>query len=122
MTGKIIFIRPTVKNGRLRVRVTVQTARAGNCQARLPDRELAALVPRSLLVFDTAEAPLSLLGIISSLLKRTTVGRRVRLHRGEDGGLLVAFLSWRSVRFLKPGPDTPVSGMRPLPNEKTTTA
>ncbi len=122
MTGKIVFIKPTVRKGRLSVRVTVQTARTGYCQARLPDRELAALVPRSLLVFDTAEAPLSLLGIVSSLLKRTTVGRKVRLHRGEDGGRLVTFFSWRRVRFLQPGPDTPVSGMRPPPNEKTTTA
>jgi hypothetical protein len=123
MTGKIVFIKPTLKNGRLRARVTVHTERAGYRQACLPERELAALVPRSLLVYNREDAPVTLLGIISSLLKRTAVGRKVKLHgpTGGEGGL-VTFLTWRNVRFRRPPTNTPVSGARPHPDRRTTTA
>ncbi len=107
MFGKIVFIRPAVRRGRLFARVTVQTERSGYCQARLPERELAALVPRSLLVCGRAEAPRSLLGIVGSLLKRTASGRRVRVHRGPGGERLVTFLPWKYVRFRGPGSGSP---------------
>lgn len=107
MFGKIVFLRPAVRRGRLFVRVTVQTDRIGYCQARLPERELAALVPRSLLVCGRVEAPRSLLGIISSLLKRTASGRRVRVHSGTGGERLVTFLPWKNVRFRGPESGSP---------------
>jgi hypothetical protein len=110
MLGKIVFVRPVLRRGRLCARVTVQTERSGYCQARLPERELAALVPRSLLVCGRAEAPLSLLGIISSLLKRTASGRRVRVRPGAGGEKLVTFMSWKNVRFQKPAPRAPGPG------------
>ncbi len=122
MIGKIVFVKPILKNGRLRARVTVRTEQAGYCQAHLPERELAALVPRTLLVYNPQDAPLSLLGIISSLLKRTVVGRKVTLHQADGGGRLVTFLSWRTVRFRDPAPDTPASGACPFPVRKTTIA
>jgi hypothetical protein len=104
MFGKIVFVRPALKRGRLLARVTVQTEKHGYCQARLPERELAALVPRSLLVCDRGEAPSSLLGIIGSLLQRTASGRKVRLHRSPAGESLVTFLPWKQVRFCRPDP------------------
>jgi hypothetical protein len=122
MLGKIIFVKPVIRRRRLCVRVTVQTEKAGVCQALLPERELAALVPRSLLVYNCEEAPHSLLGIISSLLKRTTAGRKVSLQRTVNGETLVTFLPWRNVRFSGPAPDAPVSTAQSHPERKTTTA
>jgi hypothetical protein len=104
MFGKIVFVRPCLKRGRLLARVTVQTERHGYYQALLPERELAALVPRSLLVCDRGEAPHTLLGIIGSLLQRTASGRKVRLHRSPAGESLVTFLPWKPVRFHQPDP------------------
>ena len=82
---------------RLRVEAVVRGAGGRRTAVRVPDRELAALLPRSILAAGGDPAP-QLLETIAAILKRTMVGRRVRVW--EDGGRrYLAFLSWRSVRF-----------------------
>jgi hypothetical protein len=110
MLGKIVFIRPFVRKGKLLVRTLVQFHERSVIEALLPERELAALVPRSLLLFTAKEAPVAMLEIIGSILRRMTLGRIVRLHRHGDEWR-VTFLSWSPVRF----------GKR-LPEKKTTSA
>jgi len=117
MVGKIEFIQPFVRQGRLRVRVIVKVSSGDYCEAFLPERELAALVPRSLLLPGARSAPSSMLEIIGSILRRMTMGRLVGLfdHSGER---FVTFLSWRHVCFRKTGGEkrtTPASEPRKRP-------
>lgn len=92
---------------RLRVEAVVRGDGGARTAARVPDRELAALLPRSILAAGGDPAP-QLLETIAAILKRTVVGRRVRVW--EYGGQrYLAFLSWSSVRF-RVGQ---VSGTRP---------
>lgn len=82
---------------RLLVRAVVRDAHGERCSARVPDRELAALLPRSILAAN-GNPPAALLDTIRAIVERTVVGRHVRLWEYRDQRYL-AFLSWRSVRF-----------------------
>ena len=84
-------------NRRLRVEAVVRGADGRRTAARVPDRELAALLPRSILALGGDPAP-QLLGTIAAILKRTVVGRRVNV-REYGGQRYLAFLSWSNVRF-----------------------
>ena len=78
-------------------RAVVRGAVGRRTAVRLPDRELAALLPRSILAAGGDPAP-QLLETIAAILQRTVIGRRVTVW--EDGGRrYLAFLSWSSVRF-----------------------
>jgi len=94
-------VEAALENGRLVVRLSLlgegQPARA----AHLPDRELSALLPRSLLVGPLRAAPRELLGTIAPMLDRLVRGRTVRLWEYRDRSY-ASFLSWRAVRFQDP--------------------
>ena len=86
-----------VVDERLRVDALVRDEDGRRVPVRIPDRELATLLPRSILAADGHPAP-QLLNAIYTIMARTVVGRRVRVweYRGQR---YLAFLSWRTVRF-----------------------
>lgn len=90
-----------VVNGRLVVRLQLSPGEQPGREAYLPDRELSALLPRSLLVATPAAAPRELLGTIVPILDRQVRGRAVRLWDYRNRRY-ASFLSWRSVRFREP--------------------
>ena len=102
--ASVVAVTAELKNRRLQV-VTVVRDDTGRClAARIPDRELAALLPRSILAANRHPKP-ELLATIAAILKRTVLGRRVRVRqlRGER---YLAFLSWNCVRFSESRPSS----------------
>jgi len=96
--GTITGLHPRIENGRLRVLAEVRAERGTAVQSYLPDREVSALLPRSLLLGEGLSAVPELLQTIEPILVRMGKGRRVRLweYRGDT---YASFLSWRAVRF-----------------------
>ena len=97
MKGVVVDVRATVAGERLRVGARVST-KDGMIDALLPDREVAAFLPRSLLLAGKASAPRSLLTSLTLILRRFAVGRDVRVWSYEEARYF-SFPSWRSVRF-----------------------
>ncbi|MDE0229826.1 MAG: hypothetical protein OXJ62_13320 [Spirochaetaceae bacterium] len=95
--ASVVAVTPRLVNRRLHVEAVVRGAGGLRTAARVPDRELAALLPRSILAAGGDPAP-QLLETIAAILKRTVVGRRVKVWEYGDQRYL-AFLSWSSVRF-----------------------
>jgi len=98
MKGVVVDVRATVVAERLKVAARVTGPWEGAFDAFLPDREVAAFLPRSLLLGGRGEAPRSLLASLTPILRRFTVGREVRVWSYEDARYF-SFPSWRSVRF-----------------------
>lgn len=95
--ASVVTVTARLQNRRLQV-VAVVRDKNGRCiAARMPDRELAALLPRSILVTNHAPGP-ELLATITAILQRTVLGRRVRVWE-FCGQRYLAFLSWSCVRF-----------------------
>ena len=99
MEGVVIDIKPVVDEGRLRALATVRSPELGSIEARLPDRELAALLPRRLLLGNGTRAPKGLLATARPILRRFVVQRDVRVWEHNER-FYFAFPSWRSVRFV----------------------
>ncbi len=99
MKGTLLDIRPKVNEERLKVVAKVRIEGGKKINAYLPDRELAALLPRSILVGGGREAPSELLSTLLPILKRASSGRPVRLWAFKDR-YYFSFLSWRNVKFL----------------------
>jgi hypothetical protein len=96
--GVVVEITPVLVEGRLKVSARIRTNEEGELQAYLPDREVAAFLPRSLLVGRASQAPPGLLDTMRPILSRFAVGRQVRTwDYGEER--YCSFPSWRSVRF-----------------------
>jgi hypothetical protein len=109
LKGIIRETRPSLRGGRLRVVVRVAGPDGRDVDAFLPERELAALLPRTLLAGDRREVPASLLQTIAPLVRRMAAGREVRVW-GYGEGLYCSFASWRSVRFVTEEPGEPAPG------------
>ncbi len=105
--GTIREVRPCLKDGRLKVVARVSTEEEGFKEAFLPDREVAALLPRSLLAGSCREVPDSLLDTLRPILHRLAAGREVRLWEYHER-LYCSFPSWRGVRFEQEQPGKPV--------------
>lgn len=90
---------------RLRVEAVVRGADGKRCSVRVPDRELAALLPRSILAAE-GSPPAALLDTIRAIVGRLLMGRRVRVWEYRDQRYL-SFLSWRNVRFSAAQPVPP---------------
>ena len=97
VTAKVLAVHARVEDQWLRVEATVRDAQGKEWSALVPDRELATILPRSILAAD-ATAPVTLLDTIVGILERVVVGRHVRLWQYRQRYYL-RFLSWRSVRF-----------------------
>jgi hypothetical protein len=96
--GTVQEVHALIERGRLKVRLSVSLAEGEPQQAYLPDREVSALLPRSLFVARTAEAPQELLSPIASVPSSSVRGRKVRLWRYQQR-CYASFPRWRSVRF-----------------------
>ena len=92
-------VRPELHAERLKVIVTVRTDSGETVEAHMPDREVSALLPRSILLGSGSTAPLSLMDTVEPILARMTEGRRVRVWQYKER-LFFSFQPWRSVRFL----------------------
>lgn len=93
----VVAVTARLEDQRLRVDAVVCGADGRHMPARVPDRELAALLPRSILAADGHPAP-QLLDTVRAIMERTVVGRRVRVWEYR-GVRYLKFLSWRTVRF-----------------------
>ncbi len=105
--GTIRDVQPTLRGGRLKALARVVREGGELQEAWLPDRELSALLPRSLLAGGSREVPGELLETIEPILRRLTAGREVRLWE-YGGATYCSFPSWRSVRFAGQQPGEPV--------------
>jgi hypothetical protein len=97
--GTVTRARPLLAGERLRVVAEVQTTSGEVREVSLPDREVAAILPRSILLGGSCQAPVSLLGTLEPIVARMTEGRVVRMWQyGERW--FCSFLPWKSVRFV----------------------
>jgi hypothetical protein len=123
MRGRILDIRPILHGETLKIAAKIETRDWGVVDAFLPDREVSAFLPRSVLLGDARraaprepgaqselgaptelrapgqlKAPRVLLETIGTIIKRMAGGREVRLWKYGDLTYF-AFLSWRGVKF-----------------------
>ncbi len=103
-TGRVEEARPVLEGERLKARLRVATAAGQRLEAYLPDRELAALLPRSILVGPGRRAPPELLSTIEPMLARLALGRQVRVWSYRERSY-ASFLPWRAVRFSAEQPE-----------------
>ena len=98
MRGTIVAVRPILIEKRLRVVARVLKEDRSKVDAYLPDREVSALLPRSVLLGQAHKAPKQILKTISPIIKRMVSGRPVRVWEYGDS-YYFSFLSWRGVSF-----------------------
>jgi hypothetical protein len=107
--GRVEEARPVLEGERLKARLRVVTAAGQMLEAYLPDRELAALLPRSILVGSERRAPPELLSTIEPMLVRLAMGRQVRVWSYRERSY-ASFLPWRAVRFAAESPQEAPAG------------
>jgi len=98
MRGTVTCIRPVIRNARMRVVASIRTEECGLVEGYLPDREVSAFLPRSVLLGEARRAPPAILGTVGPILSRFTRGRKVRLWT-YGGETYFSFLPWRAVSF-----------------------
>ncbi|MGA2481300.1 MAG: hypothetical protein ABSG63_21400 [Spirochaetia bacterium] len=103
LKGTVIRVKPALVTDRLKVVATIKADTGETMEAHMPEREISALLPRSILLGSGTRAPLSLLDTVEPILSRMTEGRQVRVWQYQDRWFF-SFLPWRNVRFLA---DTP---------------
>jgi len=97
--GTVTRARPVLAGERLRVVADVRSPSGEVREVSLPDREVAAILPRSILLGARCRAPVSMLGTLAPILERMTEGREVRMWQYADRWSC-SFLPWKSVRFM----------------------
>lgn len=100
MRGVVSSIKPILKNERLKAVARVRVEKGNECEAYLPDREMSAILPRSILLGEASKAPPAMLDTIKPILRRMTEGRCVRLWQ-YNNRYFFSFLPWKSVRFAR---------------------
>ena len=96
--GKIVKIRPSLQEGRLKIVARVKSDEGRTLDVYIPDREASALIPRHVLIGDGTKAPRALLSTIGAILRRSVQGRKLKIWQFEDR-YYGSFHSWRSVKF-----------------------
>jgi hypothetical protein len=112
--GTVVGVRPELQSGRLRVIVAVRADSGEVLEAQMPDREVSAILPRSVLVGASTRAPLSLLATVAPILARMSEGRRVRLWQYRERWFC-SFQAWRGVRFEEEATAVPGSPTHTMP-------
>lgn len=93
--------RPSTENHRLRVNMVLRENREEyEIEAQLPAREVAALLPRELLIGSNNQPSTRVFEVINELLMKLAVGREVRVWEYNDQ-TYCSFLKWGSVRFVE---------------------
>jgi hypothetical protein len=108
--GTIVKSRAELQGQRLKVTASVRMDSGEVVEAQMPDREVSAILPRSVLVGVTTKAPVSLLDTVRPIIERMTDGRRARLWQYKDRWFL-SFQPWRGVRFVE---DEPAAAAAPV--------
>jgi hypothetical protein len=98
MRATVVAVRPELKDERLRVFARVRTEGGEMLEAGMPDREVSAILPRSVLVGEGTTAPRELLSTIQPILARMSEGRVVRVWDYKDRKYF-SFHPWKGVRF-----------------------
>lgn len=98
MKGKIIKVKLKLKKSRLKIAARIETADGYKTEAYLPARELAALLPRQVLLGDRKKAHTKLLDTILPIITRLITGRAVRVWQ-HDGHFYFAFFPWNEIIF-----------------------
>ena len=106
MKATIVRARPEIQARRLKVFASVRADSGEMREAQMPDREVAAILPRSLLLGEGATAPAALLNTLAPIIVRMSEGRRVRLWEYKERWFL-SFQPWWSVRFVSEEPAGP---------------
>lgn len=96
--GTIKTVQAFLDKDKLRVAARVKAEEGKILKAYLPDRELSALLPRSILTGKGKDVPRELLSTIDPMIRRLAAGRNVRLWQYEEQ-YYFSFLSWKNVRF-----------------------
>ena len=99
MKGTVTSVRAEIQGARLRVVAVVRPESGEPLEAQMPDREVSALLPRSVLLGDARTAPLSLLDTLQPILVRMSEGRQVRVWQYKERWFF-SFTQWRGVRFV----------------------
>jgi hypothetical protein len=100
MRGVVSSVKPVLRNERLKVVARVKIEQGDQCEAFMPDREVSAILPRSILLGQAKTAPPAMLDTIKPILRRMTEGRAVRLWQYNER-YFFSFLPWKSVRFAR---------------------
>jgi hypothetical protein len=101
--GTIVRARLELQGGRLKVIASVRMDAGEVVEAQMPDREVSAILPRSILLGGTTRAPVSLLDTVRPIVERMSEGRRARLWLYKERWFL-SFQPWRGVRFVDDEP------------------
>jgi hypothetical protein len=101
--GTIVKSKVDLQGQRLKVTASVRMDSGEVVEAQMPDREVSAILPRSVLVGAAARAPVSLLDTVRPIIERMSDGRRARLWQYKDRWFL-SFQPWRGVRFVEDEP------------------
>jgi hypothetical protein len=99
MNGIIDEIKPVIKNSHLKIIAKVKVRDNNIINAYLPDREVAAILPRKILIGEDKKVPATFLKTISPIVSKVSCGRQVRLWE-YNGLYYFSFLSWRNVIFV----------------------
>jgi hypothetical protein len=100
MKGIVAQVHLEILAQQLKVTATVRVESGEAVVAQLPDREVSAILPRSVLVGTARTAPASLLGTLQPILSRMTEGRQVRIWQYRERWFF-SFVAWRGVRFVE---------------------
>ena len=111
--GTLTRVRPVLAGERLRVVAEVRSPSGEVREVSLPDREVAALLPRSILLGGSCRASAAMLGTLEPIVVRMTEGRVVRMWE-YAGRWYCSFLPWKSVRFAATE-DVPPTAAVPAP-------
>ncbi len=109
--GTIVHARPRLEGRHMRMVASVQMDGGEVVEAQLPDRETAAILPRSILA-GAATAPVSLLDTLGTIAARMCDGRRARVWSYKERRFF-SFQSWKSIRFVEDGPPAPAGAADP---------
>jgi hypothetical protein len=96
--GTVVSVSPQLREQRLKVVAAVRTDSGEVIQAYMPDREISAILPRSVLVGESRVAPVSLMETVGPILARMTEGRTVRVWQYKERRFF-SFQQWKGVRF-----------------------
>ena len=107
--GTVTRARPLLAGERLRVVAEVRSDAGDVREVSLPDREVAAILPRSILLGGSCRALVSMLGTLEPIVARMTEGRVVRMWQYADRWYC-SFLPWKSVRFVPDDAEPPDAG------------
>jgi hypothetical protein len=101
--GTVQTAAPQIQGQHLKVVASLRMDEGELREAQLPDREMAVMLPRCVLVAGAARAPVSLLDTMRPIVERMCLGRRARTWQYKDRWFF-SFQPWKGVRFVEDPP------------------